>query len=53
MGVADGSGGVFHCAADRYLGPFSTNYEVGPVLVASKIPRVSWGRRDVYGDPRV
>jgi hypothetical protein len=53
VGVADGSGGVVHYIADKYLGPFATNHEVGPALAANKIPSASWGRCFIDGDPKV
>lgn len=51
--TADGSGGWFINRADQTLGPFTSNYELCPVLVGLGVDGVWLGNRWIPADPAV
>jgi len=51
--TADGYGGTFTNKTDQHFGPFTSNYQVGPVLVQLGIDVVWIGRTFIKGDPAI
>lgn len=51
--TADGYGGVFINKADAYSGPYTSNYQVAPVLVGLGVPGVWLGNRYIDANPEI
>lgn len=51
--TADGYGGNFINKADRYMGPYTSNYELAPVLVGLGIRGMWIGRLYIDADPEI
>ena len=51
--TADGYGGNFINKVDTFTGPYTSNYELAPVLVQLGIPGIWLGQRYMKADPAV
>ncbi len=51
--TADGSGGWFINRADQTLGPYTSNFELCPVLVGLGVGGISLGRQWISADPAI
>ncbi|MGI5819324.1 MAG: HEAT repeat domain-containing protein [Armatimonadota bacterium] len=51
--TADGYGGNFINKADRYSGPYTSNYQLAPVLVQLGLPGIWLGQRYIRADPEI
>lgn len=51
--TADGYGGVFINKTDAHSGPYTSNYQVAPVLVGLGVPGVWLGQRYIDANPEI
>lgn len=51
--TADGSGGYFINKSDKHQGPFTSNYQLAPVLVQLGIPGIWIGQKYINADPAI
>lgn len=51
--TADGYGGNFINKTDQYTGPYTSNYELAPVLVGLGLRGISYGRLYIDANPEV